>query len=185
MDRKQGVANRAKIIVKADGHKLLKEGQVLGSATLFQNDVKLVFQTLDLQTQTNSAIKSSPGGAKMQVLNKTRRPLKTMGASRLYAQGVNPVLVKLDEYMETRLNPKFSKAYIEYSMEFNEIIDQNRKLLKIEKMSENDKIARVFWLKNQPYAFVDIKIPPVKNQSKVDFCDIIQGRVSHRLFRFG
>jgi len=67
--------------------------------------------------------------------------------------------VKLDEYMETRLNPKFSKAYIEYSMEFNEIIDQNRKLLKIEKMSEKDKIARVFWLKNQPYAFGISRFP--------------------------
>ncbi len=35
-------------------------------------------------------------------------------------------------------------------------------------------MVRVFWNKNIPYTFVNIKIPPVKNQAKVDFCDIIQ-----------
>ena len=67
VDRKQGVANRAKIIVKAASHQLLSEGTVIASGTLFQNDVKLVFQTLDLQTQTNSDIKSSSNVALMQV----------------------------------------------------------------------------------------------------------------------
>ena len=34
---------------------------------------------------------------------------------------------------------------------------------------------RVFWNKNIPWTFVNIKIPPVKNKAnKVDFCDIIQ-----------
>ena len=174
VDRKQGVANRAKIVVKAGGHQLLSEGQVLATGTLFQNDVKLVFQTLDLQTATNTDIRSSSNAALMQVQHKAKRPLKTMGASRLYAQGVNPVLVKLDQYESTRLTSKFAKAYIEYSVEFNEIIDQNRQLLKIEKMTEKDKIVRVFWNGNIPYAFVNINIPPVKNQVKVDFCDIIQ-----------
>ena len=62
MNRKQGVANiRAKIIiVKSASHQLLSEGTV-------QNDVKLVFQTLDLKTQTNSDIKSSSNVALMQV----------------------------------------------------------------------------------------------------------------------
>ena len=61
MNRKQGVANiRAKIIiVKSASHQLLSEGTV-------QNDVKLVFQTLDLnlKTQTNSDIKSSSNVAR-------------------------------------------------------------------------------------------------------------------------
>ena len=67
VDRKQGVANRAKIIVKSASHQLLSEGTVIATGTLFQNDVKLVFQTLDLQTQTNSDIKSSSNVALMQV----------------------------------------------------------------------------------------------------------------------
>ena len=141
---------------------------------MFQNDVKLVFQTLEKQSQVNTDVKSTSNVALMQVQHKTKKPLKTTGASRLYAQGVNPVLVKLDNYQATKLNPKFAKAYIEYSTEFNDIIDQNRQLLKIDKMSEKDKIVRVFWTRNIPYAFVNIRIPPVKNQSKVDFCDIIQ-----------
>ena len=83
--------------------------------------------------------------------------------------------MKLDQYEATRLNPKFAKAYIEYSVEFNDIIDQNSELLKIDKMSEKEKVVRVFWNKNIPWTIVNIKIPPVKNQAnKVDFCDIIQ-----------
>ena len=39
----------------------------------------------------------------MQVQSKNKRPLKTMGDLRLYAQGINPVLVKLDQYEATRL----------------------------------------------------------------------------------
>ena len=73
VDRKQGVANRAKIIVKAASHQLLAEGTVIASGTLFQNDVKLVFQTLDLQTQTNSDIKSSSNVALMQVCVVSRK----------------------------------------------------------------------------------------------------------------
>ena len=67
MNRKQGVANRAKIIVKSASHQLLSEGTVIATGTLFQNEVKLVFQTLDLKTQTNSDIKSSSNIALMQV----------------------------------------------------------------------------------------------------------------------
>ena len=100
----------------------------------------------------------------MQVQSKNKRPLKTMGDLRLYAQGINPVLVKLDHYQATRLNPKFAKFYIEYSVEFNDIIDQNSELLKIDK---KEKVVRVFWNKNIPWTFVNIKIPPVRNQAKV------------------
>ena len=82
VDRKQVVANRAKIIVKSASHHLLTEGEVLGTATLFQNDVRLVFQTLDKQTETNSAVQTSPSCAVMQVRNKQRRPLETQGDSR-------------------------------------------------------------------------------------------------------
>ena len=67
MNRKQGVASRAKIIVKSASHQLLSEGTVIATGTLFQNEVKLVFQTLDLKTQTNSDIKSSSNIALMQV----------------------------------------------------------------------------------------------------------------------
>ena len=42
------VANRAKIIVKSASHQLLSEGTIIATGTLFQNEVKLVFQTLDL-----------------------------------------------------------------------------------------------------------------------------------------
>ena len=174
VDRKQVVANRAKIVVRSGSHHLLTEGQVLATATLFQNDVKLVFQTLDRQTETNSVLQSSPSCAVMQVRHKQKRPLQTQGASRLYALGVNPVLVKLMQYEATRLTSKFAKAYISYSEEFDEIIDQNRQLLKIEKLTEKEAIAKVFWKKNIPYAFVNIKIPPVKSKMKVDFCDIVQ-----------
>ena len=67
MNRKQGVANRAKIIVKSASHQLLTEGTVIATGTLFQNDVKLVSETLDLKTQTNTDIKSSSNVALMQV----------------------------------------------------------------------------------------------------------------------
>ena len=174
VDRKPIVANRAKIIVKSSSKSLLGEGDVLGTATLFQNDVKLVFQTLDKQIETNSALQDSPSCAVMQVRNKQRRPLLTMGSSRLYAQGVNPVLVKLGQFEATRLTSKFAKAHVSYSSEFDEIIDQNRQLLKIEKLTKQEAIVRVFWKKNIPYAFVNINIPHVKHQSKVDFCDIVQ-----------
>ena len=67
MNRKQGVANRANIIVKSASHQLLTEGTVIATGTLFQNDVKLVSETLDLKTQTNTDIKSSSNVALMQV----------------------------------------------------------------------------------------------------------------------
>ena len=43
----------------------------------------------------------------MQVQIKNKPPLKTMGDSRLYAQGINPVLVKLVEV--TRLQSAYSQ----------------------------------------------------------------------------
>ena len=67
MNRKQVVANRAKIIVKSASNQLLTEGTVIATGTLFQNDVKLVSETLDLKTQTNTDIKSSSNVALMQV----------------------------------------------------------------------------------------------------------------------
>ena len=61
-----------------------------------------------------------------------------MGASRLYAQGSNPVLVRLDQYESTRLSSKFTKAVIQFSPEFDSIIDQNKKVLRILKLKEED-----------------------------------------------
>ena len=89
-----------------------------------------------------------------------------MGASRLYAQGSNPVLVRLDQYESTRLSSKFAKAVIQSSPEFDSIIDQNKKVLRILKLKEEKSIVKVIWKKNIPYAFVNIKIPPVSNAMK-------------------
>ena len=43
----------------------------------------------------------------MQVQIKNKPPLKTMEDSRLYVEGINPVLVKLDQ--ATRLQPAYSQ----------------------------------------------------------------------------
>jgi len=176
VDRKQAVPNRAKVVIEGESAKILTNGQILGTATLFQNDVKLLFQKLTEQGDINSKFESSPSCAILQVQHKQKRPIKTMGASRLYAQGSNPVLVKLDQYESTRITSKFAKAFIQFSPEFNNIIDQNSKVLKILKLSEEEAIVKVIWKKNIPYAFVDIKIPPISNRMKqtIDFCDIVQ-----------
>eukprot|EP00092_Neocalanus_flemingeri_P003100 GFUD01003312.1.p1 GENE.GFUD01003312.1~~GFUD01003312.1.p1 ORF type:complete len:1263 (-),score=415.62 GFUD01003312.1:210-3998(-) len=176
VDRKQAVSNRAKVVIEGEAAKILSNGQILGTATLFQNDIKLLFQQLNEQTEMNSKFGSSPSCAILQVKHKQKRPIKTMGASRLYAQGSNPVLVRLDQYESTRITSKFAKAFIQFSPEFNEIIDQNRKVLKILKLKENEAIVKVLWKKNIPYAFVDIKIPSISNKMKptIDFCDIVQ-----------
>jgi len=174
VDRKQNVANRAKVVVEGDSPKILMNGQILGTATLFQNDIKLLFQKLSEQGEINSKFESSPSCAILQVQHKQKRPLKTMGSSRLYAQGSNPVLVKLDQYESTRITSKFAKAFIQFSPEFNNIIDQNSKVLKILKLSEEESIVKVIWKKNIPYAFVDIKIPNTNKMSNINFCDIVQ-----------
>lgn len=176
VDRKQAVPNRAKVVIEGDAAKILTNGQILGTATLFQNDIKLLFQKLTEQGEINSKFESSPSCAILQVQHKQKRPLKTMGASRLYAQGSNPVLVKLDQYESTRITSKFAKAFIQFSPEFSNIIDQNSKVLKIVKLTEEEAIVKVLWKKNIPYAFVDIKIPKVSNKMKqsIDFCDIVQ-----------
>ena len=61
------IVSRAKIIVKSASHQLLREGTVIATGTVSHNDVKLVFETLDLKTQTNSDIKSSSNVVLMQV----------------------------------------------------------------------------------------------------------------------
>ena len=64
----------------------------------------------------------------MQVQNKNKRPLKTMGDSRLYAQGINPVLVKLEQYEATRLQaprlqPPYSQMVFAWLQEGNKVHD--------------------------------------------------------------
>ena len=174
VDKKQAVANRAKVIIKSNNARTLLEGLSLGTATLFQNDVKLVLQTVEQQAENTSELELEPSVAIMQVKHKQKRPLLTMGASRLYAKGVNPVLVRLDQYESTRLTPQFTKAFIQFSDEFNNIIDANSKVLKIEKMNEKESMVKVFWRKNVPYAFVNICIKPPTKPTSVDFCDIVK-----------
>ena len=72
VDRKQAVANRAKVVIQGDGGKILTNGQILGTATLFQNDIKLLFQKLEEQEKANSMFESSASCAILQVQHKQR-----------------------------------------------------------------------------------------------------------------
>ena len=57
----------------------------------------------------------------MQVQIKNKRPLKTMEDSRLYVEGINPVLVKLDQ--ATRLQPAYSQMVFAWLQEGNKVHD--------------------------------------------------------------
>jgi len=182
VDRKQAVTNRAKVVVcSTTTKKVLKEGQILGSAILFQNDVKLLFSKLAehnvLNQVVETPVRSSPSvkSAALKVANKMKRPLVTLGNSRLYAQGSNPLLVKLDQYQATRVSSKFNKASIKFSDEFNQVIDDNKHALQVGKLKEKDSVVKVYWKNDIPYAFVNIKISPSPKKQSIDFCDIVSG----------
>lgn len=176
VDKNQAVPNRAKVVLLAKDKRTLKSGQVLGSAILFQNDVKLLWQKKGEQSKLLEKLSGNSNELTvLQAQHGTKRPMKTIAVSRLYAQGSNPVLVKLDDYVATKVGKKFSKVHVQFSKEFNKVIDQNKKVLKIEKLDEKESIVDVIWKKNTPYAFIDIKIPTNKHTATVDFCDIIEG----------
>ena len=75
-------------MVSSKGKQTLKSGQILASAILFQNDVKLLWQRLEEQGANKGKIMPAPT---LKMKGK-RRPLTTVAASRLYAQ----VLLFLD-----------------------------------------------------------------------------------------
>jgi len=176
VDKKPLSTNSAKVIVTSTIGKLnLKEGQIIGTSTLFQNDVKLVFSKMAEQGEISVVpeISETDSGPKKFANQKMNRPLKTMGASRLYAQGSNPILVRLDQFQASKLSSKFNKACIKFSPEFTEVIDKNKNSLKIEKLKEKDSVVKVYWKGAIPYAFVDIRIAPNRQKGSIDFCDII------------
>ena len=74
--------SRAKVVVSSKGKQTLKTGQIIASAILFQNDVKLLWQKMDEQGASKGKIMP---GAKLKMKGK-RRSLATVAASRLYAQ---------------------------------------------------------------------------------------------------
>jgi len=176
VDKKPLSVNSAKVIVTAAAGKLqLKEGQIIGTSTLFQNDVKLVFSKMAEQGEMSVVpeVSETDSGPKKLSNQKMNRSLKTIGASRLYAQGSNSILVRLDQYQASKLSSKFNKACIKFSPEFTEVIDKNKNSLKIEKLKEKDSVVKVYWKGSTPYAFIDIRIAPGRNKGSIDFCDII------------
>ena len=60
-------------------------------------------------------------------------------------QGSNPLLVKLD-YEVTKVSGKFSKVHLQYSEEFEKVISDNKKVLKIDPLSEDDAVVEVKYL---------------------------------------
>ena len=97
VDRRQGVPNRwkyninpcesmnyfrAKVVVSCKGKQTLKTGQIIASAILFQNDVKLLWQKMDEQGASKGKIMPGPT---LKMKGK-RRSLTTVAAARLYAQ---------------------------------------------------------------------------------------------------
>ena len=71
VDRKQAVANRAKVVIQGNGGKILTNGQIWNSHTL-SNDIKLLFQKLEEQEKANSMFESSASCAILQVQHKQR-----------------------------------------------------------------------------------------------------------------
>ena len=60
-------------------------------------------------------------------------------------QGSNPLLVKLD-YEVTKVSGKFSKVHLQFSEEFKKVISDNKKVLKIDPLSEDDAVVEVKYL---------------------------------------
>ena len=151
--------------MSSKGKQTLKTGQIIASAILFQNDVKLLWQKMDEQGAMKGKIMP---GAKLKMKGK-RRSLATVAASRLYAQvlfsspthnlgfsnnnshqhdswfisqGGNPLLVRLD-YEVTKVSGRFSKVHLQFSEEFEKVMAANKKVLKIDPLSEDDAVAEV------------------------------------------
>ena len=82
------------MVVSSKGKQTLKTGQIIASAILFQNDVKLLWQKMDEQGANKGKIMPGATGLKMKG---KRRPLATVAASRLYAQV--PLPLKCDTFV--------------------------------------------------------------------------------------
>ena len=70
------------MVVSSKGKQTLKTGQIIASAILFQNDVKMLWQKMGEQGASKGKIMP---GATLKMKGK-RRSLTTVAASRLYAQ---------------------------------------------------------------------------------------------------
>ena len=57
-------------------------------------------------------------------------------------QGSNPLLVRLD-YEVTKVSGRFSKVHLQFSEEFEKVIAANKKVLKIDALTEDDSIVEV------------------------------------------
>ena len=57
-------------------------------------------------------------------------------------QGSNPLLVRLD-YEVTKMSGRFSKVHLQFSEEFEKVIAANKKVLKIDALTEDDSIVEV------------------------------------------
>lgn len=65
-----------------------------------------------------------------------------LNLSDLFFQGSNPLLVKLD-YEVTKVSGRFSKVHLQFSEEFEKVMAANKKVLKIDALSEDDAVAEV------------------------------------------
>ena len=61
---------------------------------------------------------------------------------RFIPQGGNPLLVRLD-YEVTKVSGRFSKVHLQYSEEFEKVMAANKKVLKIDALSEDDAVTEV------------------------------------------
>ena len=52
------------------------------------------------------------------------------------------MLVRLD-YEVTRVSGRFSKVHLQYSDEFEKVMEANKKVLKIDPLSQDDAVAEV------------------------------------------
>ena len=59
-------------------------------------------------------------------------------------QGSNPLLVRLD-YEVTKMSGRFSKVHLQFSEEFEKVIAANKKVLKIDALTEDDSIVEVIF----------------------------------------
>jgi len=169
VDRKAGVPNRSKVVVTGSGQ-TLKTGQILGQATLFQHDVKLLWRKQEELMARAAAIPCLPAGPAGRG---KRRPCLTVAASRLYSQGNNPLLVKLDKFEATKASGRFARAHLAYSDEFKKVVEENKKALLIEGLTKRDSTVEVVWRKAVPYAFLNVRIVANSRKPTIDFCDIV------------
>ena len=66
------------------------------------------------------------------------------GSLSFLFQGSNPLLVRLD-YEVTKVSGRFRKVHLQFSEEFEKVIAANKKVLKIDALTEDDSIVEVIF----------------------------------------